>query len=160
MEAHRAWSPWGVDRFYYLVRRNFYDGTKFFRIVPGFISQFGISGDPLISAAWKDRIMPDDTTPHQSNLRGRVAFGTRGPNSRTTQLFINYRDNTNLDRDYQPIGEIVEGMSAVDSLWAGYGEGPPSGTGPDQERILNEGNSYLSASFPKLDSIVTARLVK
>jgi peptidyl-prolyl cis-trans isomerase A (cyclophilin A) len=160
MEAHRAWSPWGVDRFYYLVRRGFYDGTRFFRAVEGSFVQFGISGDPQISAAWNQRFMPDDTVPHQSNLRGRVSFGSLGPHTRTTQLFINYRDNPSLDRDYAPIGEVVEGMNVVDSLWRGYGDAPPRGNGPDQDRILAEGEGYLAKEFPKLDYIRTGRLIK
>lgn len=160
MEAHRAWSPWGVDRFYYLVRRNFYDGTRFYRAIDGFLVQFGISGDPRISAAWTQRFMPDDTVQHQSNLRGRISFGSLGPHTRTTQLFINYRDNAKLDLDYAPIGEVVEGMNTVDSLWKGYGDAPPRGSGPDQDRIVAEGEKYLAKEFPKLDYIKTARLVK
>ena len=160
VEAHRAWSPNGVDRFYNLVKSEFYDGTRFFRVIDGFMAQFGISGDPRVSAAWQDRVIPDDTVKHQSNLRGRVSFGTRGPNTRTTQLFINFRDNVNLDAGYPPIGEVVEGMSVVDSLWKGYGEGAPAGRGPDQERIVTEGNRYLVLEFPKLDYIKTARVAK
>jgi peptidyl-prolyl cis-trans isomerase A (cyclophilin A) len=160
MEAHRAWSPWGVDRFYYLVRHGFYNDTRFFRVLDGFIAQFGISGDLKIAAAWAQRIVPDDTVKHQSNLRGRVAFGSRGPHTRTTQLFINYRDNTNLDAGSAPIGEIIEGMNVVDSLWKGYGDAPPGGTGPDQQRIIAEGEQYLAKEFPKLDQVKKARLVK
>jgi peptidyl-prolyl cis-trans isomerase A (cyclophilin A) len=160
VEAHHAWSPWGVDRFYYLVRHDFYDGARFFRAVEGSFVQFGISGDPLISAAWKERFIPDDTVQHQSNLRGRVSFGSLGPHTRTTQLFINYRDNPNLDRDYAPIGEVVLGMNVVDSLWKGYGDAPPRGNGPDQDRILAEGEKYLAREFPKLDYIRTGRLIK
>jgi peptidyl-prolyl cis-trans isomerase A (cyclophilin A) len=160
MEAHRAWSPFGADRFYYLVRRGFYDGTRFFRAVQRSFVQFGISGDPQISAVWKQRFMPDDTVQHQSNLRGRVSFGSLGPHTRTTQLFINYRDNPGLDRDYAPIGEVVEGMNVVDSLWTGYGDAPPRGSGLDQDRIISEGDAYLAKEFPKLDYIRTGRLIK
>jgi peptidyl-prolyl cis-trans isomerase A (cyclophilin A) len=160
IEAHHAWSPWGVDRFYYLVRNHFYDDVRFFRAIDGFLVQFGINGDPKISASWKQRYFPDDTVPHQSNLRGRVSFGSLGANTRTTQLFIDYRDNPNLDRDYAPIGQVVEGMAVVDSLWKGYGDAPPRGTGADQDRIFAEGNAYLTKEFPKLDYIKTARLVK
>ncbi len=160
MEAHRAWSPWGVDRFYYLVRRKFYDGTRFFRAIDGFLVQFGINGDTKISALWKQRYFPDDTVPHQSNLRGRVSFGSLGPHTRTTQLFIDFRDNKSLDRDYAPIGQIVSGMNVVDSFWKGYGDAPPRGRGPDQDRIFAEGNSYLAKEFPKMDYIKTARLTK
>ena len=160
VEAHRAWSPLGVDRFYHLARTGFYDGTRFFRVIDGFMAQFGISGDPRISAAWMDRVIRDDTVRHQSNLRGRVSFGTRGPNTRTTQLFINFRDNVSLDESYPPIGEVVEGMSVVDSLWKGYGEGAPAGGGPDQDRIVTEGEQYLAREFPKLDYIKTAKLTR
>jgi peptidyl-prolyl cis-trans isomerase A (cyclophilin A) len=160
MEAHRAWSPWGVDRFYYLVRHGFYNGTRFFRVLPGYIAQFGINGDPTISAAWAERLMPDDTVKHQSNLRSRVSFASFGPHTRTTQLFINDRVNTNLDRDYAPIGEVVNGMNVVDSLWKGYGDAPPRGTGPEPRRIFAEGQAYLAKEFPKLDYVKSARVIK
>jgi peptidyl-prolyl cis-trans isomerase A (cyclophilin A) len=160
VEAHRAWSPWGVDRFYYLVRHEFYDGTRFLRVLPGYIVQFGIHGDPTIAGSWKNRFFPDDTVRHQSNMRGRLSFASAGPHTRTTQLFINLRNNPDLDQGYAPIGEIVEGMSVVDSLYSGYGEGPPGGTGPDQSRIFADGNEYLDKNFPKLDYVKTARIVK
>lgn len=160
MEAHRTWSPWGVDRFYYLVRRNFYDGTRFFRAIDGFLVQFGISGDPKISKAWKQRYFPDDTVAHVSNLRGRVSFGSLGPHTRTTQLFIDYRDNQRLDHDYAPIAQIVSGMNVIDRLYKGYGDAPPRGRGPDQDRIFAEGDAYLAKDFPKLDYVKTARLIK
>ena len=160
MEVHRAWSPFGADRFYYLVRRGFYDNTRFFRVMPGYIAQFGISADPQITAAWRGRIIPDDTVRHQTNSRGRVAFASAGQHTRTTQLFINLRNNPNLDENFGPIGEIVEGMAAVDSLWSGYGDRPPAGQGPDQMRLSAEGNSYLATEFPKLDYIKTARVVE
>ncbi|MEO7683804.1 MAG: peptidylprolyl isomerase [Gemmatimonadaceae bacterium] len=160
IRVHRAWSPWGVDRFYYLVRRGFYDGTRFHRVLHRSIAQFGISGDPKISAAWTQRIMPDDTVRHQSNLRGRMSFASFGLHTRTTQLFINLRDNTNLDQGYAPIGEVTEGMSVVDSLWKGYGDVPPLGRGPLQDRIVVKGNEYLAREFPKLDYIKTARVIR
>lgn len=160
IEAHRAWSPFGVDRFYYLVRRGFYDGTRLFRVLPNYLVQFGINGDPRISASWRGRVMPDDTVKHQSNLRGRISFASLGQHTRTTQLFINESDNANLDREYAPIGEVVEGMSVVDSLWNGYGDGPPAGAGPDQQRIIAEGEQYLTKEFPKLDYVKTARVLR
>lgn len=160
VEVHRAWSPFGVDRFYYLVRRGFYDRTRFYRVLDKYIAQFGISSDPRISAVWRERFMPDDTVKHQSNLRGRISFASNGPHTRTTQLFVNNRDNANLDRDFAPIGQVVIGMSVADSLWKGYGDAPPPGTGPEQARIFAGGESYLAAQFPKLDYIKTARLVK
>ena len=160
VEAHHAWSPWGVDRFYYLVRNKFYDSTAFIRVLPGYIVQFGISGNPEIAASWRQRLFPDDTVAHQTNSRGRISFASAGPQTRNTQLFINLRNNPNLDRNYAPIGEIVEGMNVVDSLWNGYGEGPPGGRGPDQSRLFAEGNQYLAREFPKLDYIRTARILK
>jgi len=160
MEVHRAWSPFGVDRFYYLVRRGFYDDTRFLRVIPGYIAQFGISGDPQITAAWRGKIIPDDTVKHQTNARGRVAFASAGQHTRTTQLFINLRNNPSLDKNFGPIGEIVEGMAVADSLWSGYGDRPPAGRGPDQMRVFAEGNTYLTREFPKLDYIKTARVLK
>jgi peptidyl-prolyl cis-trans isomerase A (cyclophilin A) len=160
VEAHHAWAPWGVDRFYYLVKHGFYDSTAFFRVLPGYIAQFGISGNPAIAASWQFRLFPDDTVRHQSNLRGRLTFANAGPQSRSTQLFINLRNNPNLDQGYGPIGEIVEGIGVIDGLYSGYGDGPPGGTGPNQGQIFGEGNSYLKRSFPQLDYIITARIVK
>lgn len=160
IRVRRAWAPWGADRFYYLVRNGFYDGTRFFRVLPGFVAQFGINGDPQIAASWKQRLFPDDTTRHQSNLQGRISFANAGPHTRNTQLFINLRNNPTLDKNYAPIGEIVEGKSVVDSLWSRYGDGPPGGRGPDQARIVAEGNQYLVREFPKLDYVKTARVVK
>jgi peptidyl-prolyl cis-trans isomerase A (cyclophilin A) len=149
-----------VDRFYYLVRNGFYDSTAFFRVMPGYIAQFGVSGDPRIAASWQQRFLPDDTVAHQANLRGRVTFASAGPHTRKTQLFINLRNNPNLDQGFAPIGEIVEGMNVVDSLWSGYGDGPPGGKGPDQTRLFAEGNKYLLREFPKLDYVKTARLAR
>ncbi|HUQ18877.1 MAG TPA: peptidylprolyl isomerase [Gemmatimonadaceae bacterium] len=160
IEAHRAWAPWGVDRFYYLVRNGFYDSTAFSRVIPGFIAQFGISGNPEIAASWRQRLFPDDTIAHQTNSRGRISFATAGPMTRNTQLFINLRDNPTLDKDYAPFGEIVDGMTVIDSLWSGYGDMPPNGRGPDPSRIFTEGNAYLRRDFPQLDYILTARIAK
>jgi peptidyl-prolyl cis-trans isomerase A (cyclophilin A) len=160
VEAYRAWAPQGVDRFYQLVKLGYYDGVKFFRVVDGFMAQFGIHGDPRVTAAWQDRTIQDDPVAHP-NERGTVTFATRGADTRTTQLFINLVDNRNLDgMGFAPIGRVVEGMAVVDSLYKGYGEGAPEGTGPDQTRITSSGNIYLRREFPKLDSIVTARIVK
>ena len=159
VEAHRSWSPHGVDRFYQLVSSGFYDGVRFFRVIPGFVAQFGIHGDPTVAAAWENMVIPDDSVV-QSNIRGTISFATAGPNTRTTQLFINYRDNVALDRmGFSPIATVIEGMNVVDSLYGGYGDGPPDGRGPDQGRITREGNRYLEREFPKLDFIRTARVV-
>jgi peptidyl-prolyl cis-trans isomerase A (cyclophilin A) len=160
MEAHRAWSPWGVDRFYYLARHGFYNGTRFYKVLDGFVAQFGINGDPKVSAAWEGRFMPDDTVKHESNLRGRVSFASFGPHTRTTQLFINGRDNPDLDTNFAPIGVVITGMNVVDSLWKGYGDAPPRGTGPEPRRIFAEGEAYLAKNFPKLDYVKRARVEK
>lgn len=159
VEAHRAWAPLGVDRFHYLVRNGFYDGTRFFRVLDGFMAQFGISGDPRITASWRERRIPDDAG-KQSNKRSTLSFANAGPGSRTTQLFINFRDNNQLDPHFAPIGKVVEGMSVVDSLWKGYGEGAPMGNGPEQERIMTEGEQYLAKDFSKLDKVNRAELIK
>lgn len=159
VEAQRSWSPAGVDRFHYLVRNKFYDETRFFRVVNGFMVQFGISGDPRVAEAWAERFIRDDQVLH-GNERGTVTFATAGPDARSTQLFINYANNRTLDRQgFAPIGRVVQGMEVVDSLFAGYGEGPPRGRGPDQGRIVAEGNEYLKREFPRLDYITSARIV-
>jgi peptidyl-prolyl cis-trans isomerase A (cyclophilin A) len=160
VQAVRAWAPHGVDRFYYLARHGYYDRTKFFRNLPEFMAQFGLHGDPDVNAVWMDRNIPDDSV-RQSNLRGSLSFAMGGPNTRSTQLFINKRDNSRLDAmGFAPIGRVIEGMQAVDSLYEGYGEGPPGGFGPDQGSIISQGNRYLESFFPRLDSIVTTRVVR
>lgn len=155
--AHRSWAPYGVDRFYYLATHHYYDGNRFFRVLKGYVAQFGLSGDPRVAATWKPRVIPDDPV-RESNRKGRVSFASAGPRSRTTQLFINLVDNPRLDTlgriGYPPIGEVVEGMNVVEGLYAGYGEGAPRGNGPSQDRIAREGTTYLERSFPKLDSVV------
>lgn len=157
--VRRAWAPNGADRFYNLVRHGFYDGVHFFRVLEGFVAQFGIHGDPEVSAAWRDATIPDDPVV-VGNERGTLTFATRGANSRTTQLFINYGDNSQLDAmGFAPIGEVMEGMEVVDRLYAGYGEGPPRGGGPDQAKIQEEGNAYLETSFPRLDHVERATVV-
>jgi len=160
IETHRSWAPRGADRFYQLVRSGFYDNTRFFRVVTSFMVQFGVHGDPEVNAAWESLTIPDDSVT-QSNTRGFVSFAmASAPNTRTTQVFINLIDNTQLDgMGFAPFGQVVEGMSVIDSLYADYGDGPPSGFGPDQMRLMREGNSYLEREFPKLDFIRTARIV-
>lgn len=149
----RAWAPGGADRFYNLVKNGFFDGTRFFRVVPGFVVQFGLSGDPAISARWHLASIPDDPV-QQHNTRGTITFATAGPNTRTTQLFINYADNLNLDgMGFSPFGKVVDGMGVVDRIYAGYGERP------DQGLIEGRGTAYLASQFPKLDSITKATIV-
>ena len=160
VEVTRAWAPRGADRFYNLVRAGYYDDVAFFRVIEGFMVQFGINGDPRVNAAWRVARIPDDPVT-ESNRRGTVTFATSGPNSRTTQVFINFKDNAGLDgQGFAPFGRVVEGLSVVDSLYSLYGEGAPRGMGPDQGRAQSEGNAYLRGSFPSLDFVKTARVVK
>jgi cyclophilin family peptidyl-prolyl cis-trans isomerase len=160
VEVRRAWAPKGADRFYNLVRAGYYDDVAFFRVIANFMVQFGINGDPRVNGAWRDARIPDDPV-KESNVRGMVTFATSGPGSRTTQVFINFRDNARLDgMGFAPFGKVVQGMSVVDSLYSGYGEGAPRGMGPDQGRTQGEGNVYLRSSFPRLDYVKTARVGK
>jgi peptidyl-prolyl cis-trans isomerase A (cyclophilin A) len=160
IEVHRAWAPNGADRFYNLVKIGFFDGVEFFRVIDGFMAQVGIHGDPAVAAKWHDANFPDDPPAGHSNQRGVVTFATAGPNTRTTQFFFNFKDNSFLDNQgFPPIGKVIEGDAVLDQLYRGYGEGAPSGNGPDQNRIQAEGNAYLKAQFPNLDSIKTARIV-
>jgi peptidyl-prolyl cis-trans isomerase A (cyclophilin A) len=160
IEVTRAWAPRGADRFYNLVRVGYYDDVSFFRVIENFMVQFGIHGDPAVNAAWRQARIPDDPVT-QSNKRGMVTYAMAGPDTRTTQLFINFRDNTGLDgQGFSPFGRVIEGLSVVDSLYSGYGEGAPSGMGPEQGRAQGEGNAYLKSRFPRLDFVKTARLVK
>jgi peptidyl-prolyl cis-trans isomerase A (cyclophilin A) len=161
LELHRDWAPHGVDRFYELVKSEYYDGVKFHRVRAGTWAQFGINGDPKISKAWREKTIPDDPT-GQSNVRGTVAFAFAVPNGRTTQLFINLRDNSAThDREpFVPIGKIVEGMEVADKLYADYGESAGGGIrGGKQQRLFDEGNAYLDREFPQLDSIRHATII-
>lgn len=157
--VHRDWAPNGADRFYNLVKHGFYNEARFFRAVPNFMIQFGIHGNPVISALWRNaRIPPDKVT--QSNRRGMVTFAMGGtPDTRTTQVFINTVNNARLDAlGFAPFGEVTSGMDVVDRIFTGYGEGPPRGSGPDQGRIQAEGNAYLTKQFPKLDYVKSATI--
>ncbi len=152
----RAWAPQGADRFYHLVKSGFYDGARFFRVLPGFVVQFGIPADPEVARTWRSARIKDDPVT-QSNKQGMVTFATAGPGTRTTQVFINLADNANLDgMGFAPFGRITAGMDVVANLHSGYGEGAPHGRGPDQGRIQTEGNAYLERDFPKLDYIQKA----
>ena len=160
VEVHRDWAPNGADRFYNLVKNGFYDSARFFRVIEGFMVQFGINGDPKLSAVWRNANIKDDPV-KQSNARGTVTFATAGPNTRTTQVFINFGDNAGLDgQGFAPFGKVVSGMEVVDSLYSGYGEGAPHGKGPDQGGLQQYGNAYLQQSFPKLDYIEKATIVE
>jgi peptidyl-prolyl cis-trans isomerase A (cyclophilin A) len=158
MEVHPEWAPKGAARFKELVEAKYYDECRFFRVIEGFMAQFGMNGDPKVNAEWDKKEIQDDPV-KQSNTRGRVTFATSGPNTRTTQLFINFGNNKGLDRQgFSPFAEVVEGMEVVDKLYNGYGEGAPQGNGPGQDRIARDGNKYLNDRFPKLDYIKTARI--
>ncbi|MDB4913350.1 MAG: peptidyl-prolyl cis-trans isomerase PpiA precursor [Gemmatimonadetes bacterium] len=159
MKVRRSWAPLGAGRLYYLVSNGFYNGARFFRVLEGFMVQFGVNGDPAVSNVWKDRRLGDDPFAKHSNRRGTVSFANEGPNTRNTQLFVNYKDNPALDKDgFVPVGEVVAGMTTVDSLYDGYGEGPPGGIGPNQTRIVRQGNAYLVKFFPFMDYVKTARV--
>jgi len=158
IEVHRDWSPNGADRFYNLVKNGFYNDLRFFRVISGFMVQFGISGNPDLSAVWREARIPDDKV-KESNKRGYVSFATAGPGTRTTQVFINFGDNAGLDgQGFSPFGQVVSGMDVVDTLFDGYGEGAPRGEGPDQGLLQAQGNAYLVTNFPKLDYIKKATI--
>lgn len=155
---HREWAPNGADRFYNLVKSGFYNDARFFRVIDGFMVQFGISGNPDLSAVWREARIPDDQV-KQSNTRGTVTFATAGPNTRTTQVFINFGDNAGLDgQGFSPFGKVVSGMDVVDAFFKGYGEGAPRGRGPNQGLVQQQGNAYLITQFPKLDYIKKATI--
>lgn len=160
IEVHRSWAPRGADRFYNLVKNGYYDDTRFFRVLDNFMAQLGINGTPAIQALWRDAKIQDDPV-KESNKRGYVSFATAGPNTRTTQFFINFGDNASLDRSgFAPIGQVTSGMDVVDKLYSGYGEGAPRGKGPEQGKVQSEGNAYLAKEFPKLDYVKKATIEK
>jgi peptidyl-prolyl cis-trans isomerase A (cyclophilin A) len=159
IEVTRSLSPNGADRFYNLVRSGYFKDVAFFRVIPGFMCQFGIHGDPNVSAKWRDANINDDTV-KGSNTRGTISFATAGPNTRTTQMFINFGDNTRLDgMGFSPFGKVTDGMDVVDKINSEYGEGAPGGRGPDQGRVQMEGGAYLKKDFPNLDYIKSATIV-
>lgn len=154
VEVHRDWAPIGADRFYNLVKSGFFENVRFFRVIPGFMVQFGMHGDPSVGAAWRTASIKDDPV-KQSNKRGYVTFATAGPNTRTTQVFINFADNASLDgQGFAPFGQVVSGMAVVDKLNATYGATP----GNDQGNIATGGNAYLEKTYPKLDFIKKATI--
>ncbi len=159
VEVTRAWAPRGADHFYELVKTRFYDGARFFRVIRGFVAQFGVNGDPSVQNLWSQLRIPDDPVV-QKNLKGYLSYAKTGPNTRTTQVFINLADNPSLDRTgFAPFGRVVEGMDVVERLWNAYGEVAPRGGGPDPTKIELEGNAYLERSFPRLDAILKARIL-
>mmetsp|Transcript_43910 Transcript_43910/g.105940 ORF Transcript_43910/g.105940 Transcript_43910/m.105940 type:complete len:269 (-) Transcript_43910:66-872(-) len=156
------WAPRGVKRFEELTESSFFEQCRIFRVLPGFVSQFGINGDPNVQSKWRSSSIPDDPV-KVSNTRGTVVFATAGPNTRTSQIFFNTRDQGNgfLDKQgFSPFGQVIEGMEVVDMFYAGYGEGAPSGKGPNQGLIQAKGNTYLEASYPKLSYIKSAKFIE
>jgi peptidyl-prolyl cis-trans isomerase A (cyclophilin A) len=154
VHAVRAWAPRGVDRFHQLVADGFFDQNRFYRVLPGFIAQFGANDSPDRNKSWEASPLPDDPAPHEKNVRGTLSFATLGPGTRTHQLFVNLKDNPNLDaQGFAPVGRVVQGMAVVDSLYDEYGEIPK------YHLIATLGNKYLARMFPKLDYIVSARVV-
>jgi len=164
VEVHRDWAPNGADRFYNLVKNGFFDNARFFRVISGFMVQFGLNGDPAVNSVWREARIPRDPV-KEGNKRGNITFamqgGPNGPDTRTTQVFINFRDNSNLDPiGFASFGRVTKGMDVVDKIYSGYGEGAPSGAGPEQGRVQSEGNAYLTKDFPKLDYIKKASIAK
>jgi peptidyl-prolyl cis-trans isomerase A (cyclophilin A) len=160
LSVTRSWAPVGADRFYTLVKSGFYDEARFFRVLPGFVVQFGIAADPAVTAKWRDTNLTDDPVT-QTNRPGTITYATGGPNTRTTQVFINLVDNARLDHDgFAPFGEVTQGLDVVNQLYSGYGEGAPGGAGPAQDRAEAEGNAYFEREFPKLDYIKKATIEK
>ena len=156
--ARRDWAPLGVDRFYNLVRGGFFDDSRVYRAVDGFVAQFGLNGDPYVNQAWKTEFLVDDPVT-QTNRRGTVTFAKGGRHSRTTEIFVNLRDNPQLDENgFAPIGEVVEGLEVADAFYTAYGDGPPRGEGPYQAMVEARGNAYLDADFPELTRIERATL--
>ena len=159
IEVTRSLAPNGADRFYNLVKSGYFTDIAFFRVIPGFMCQFGIHGDPAVSAKWRGANIADDLV-KGSNTRGTITFATAGPNTRTTQLFINFGNNAMLDaQGFSPFGKVTEGMDVVDKINSEYGEGAPQGNGPNQGRVQMEGNAYLKKDFPKLDYIKSATVL-
>ena len=160
LTVRREWAPLGADRFFNLVSGGFFDDCRFFRVLDDFMAQVGINGTPAVQSAWKDARIQDDPV-KGSNKRGFASFATAGPGTRTSQFFINFKDNSTLDKSgFAPFGEVTAGMDIVDKLYSGYGEGGPRGKGPEQGKIQAEGNTYLMKDFPKLDYIKKATIEK
>jgi len=153
VEVHRDWAPLGADRFYNLVKNGFFTNASFFRVVPGFVVQFGLNANPEVNKAWDKATIKDDPV-MGSNTRGTIVFATAGPNTRTTQLFINFGNNAALDRmGFAPFGTVTDGMDVVDKIYPGYGERP------QQDRITDEGDAYISKNFPMIDKIKVAKVL-
>jgi peptidyl-prolyl cis-trans isomerase A (cyclophilin A) len=160
IEVQRDWAPHAADRFYSLVRNGYYNGNAFYRVVDRFVAQWGLNPDPLVTAVWVHRTIPDDPV-LLSNMAGTVSFAALGRDTRTTQVFINLANNNRLDKlGFAAFGRVVSGMAVALRLAGDYGDGPPQGSGPDQAKIVAEGATYLTRNFPRLDVIYSATLVK
>jgi peptidyl-prolyl cis-trans isomerase A (cyclophilin A) len=159
VQVHKDWAPLGAERFIDLAKSGFYDNARFFRVVTGFMVQFGIAGDPNVQSKWREATIQDDPV-KESNIRGKLSFAKKPtPGSRTSQVFINLVDNSRLDASgFAPFAEVVSGMEVVDQLYSGYGDGAPSGAGPSQDIIQTQGNAYLEKDFPRLDFIKKASM--
>jgi peptidyl-prolyl cis-trans isomerase A (cyclophilin A) len=153
VQVHKDWAPAGADRFYNLVRRGFFTNASFFRVVPGFVVQFGLNPNPAVNKVWEKAKIQDDPV-KQTNKRGTLVFATAGPNTRTTQLFINFADNSRLDKmGFAPFAEVIDGLDTIDKIYSGYGEQPR------QDLITDQGDAYITKNFPKIDKIKLARVV-
>jgi peptidyl-prolyl cis-trans isomerase A (cyclophilin A) len=160
LKVVRAWAPKGADRFYSLVKAGFYDECRFYRVLPKFIAQAGIHGDPAVAAAWKAAPITDDPVV-KKNVRGTLSFAKGGPDTRTSNFFINLKDNAALDSaGFVPFAEIIEGLEIADALHSGYGDAPPKGRGPSQAKLTERGNEWLKKDFKDLDFIKTARIAE
>lgn len=164
--ARKAWAPNGADRLYTLVRDRYYDDARFFRVVKDFVAQFGLAADPRRTAAWRVRAIADEPV-HHTNSRGTISYARSGAGTRTTQLYINLKDNARLDTlngfGFPPVAEVIAGMNVVDSLYSGYGEAARAGgrgQGPSQDSIYRQGNAYLTRGFPRLDFVKSARVTR
>jgi peptidyl-prolyl cis-trans isomerase A (cyclophilin A) len=157
VSVQRAWAPHGADRFYELVRARYYDGNRLFRVVPGFVVQFGIAPDPSVAKKWVNATIPDDPVKH-SNAPGTITFAATGaPNSRTTQVFVNLGSNAGLDsQGFAAFGKVTRGMSVIHKLYSGYGEQPTSA----QQQMTEQGDAFVKTTFPKLDRILRARITR
>ena len=160
LEVHKDWAPKGAERFWKLLQMKFFNDTRFFRVRPGFIAQFGLSGDPQTNSLLNTTVVEDDPV-KQKNEKGTISFAQSGPRSRHTQVFVNLKDNSVLDKDgFAPFGKVTQGMDVFDKLYSEYGEWDPPGRGPNATRILTQGNEYLDSRFPKLDKILRAKVVR
>ena len=158
LEVYSVWAPIGSARFYNLVKQGWYDGVRFHRVLEDFTAGWGIHDDPYVNFVWQKELLPDDPS-FESNTKGRISFARSGPNSRTTQVFVNYKDNSSLDDQFVPFGEVSTGMGVLENLYADYGDGPPRGGGVYQAMAIARGHEYFEEEFPRLDRILKATIL-